>query len=61
MLLADALGELASHYREVIILRHLDGYGFPEIAQRMGRSVDSVKNLWARALTKLQTSLGEDS
>jgi RNA polymerase sigma-70 factor (ECF subfamily) len=61
VLLADALGRLPESYREVIILSHLEGLRFPEVARRMGRTVDSVKNLWARALTRLRRSLGEAS
>src|SRR6266550_1271726 len=38
VLLADALGRLPDDYREVIILRHLEGLPFGEVAQRMGRS-----------------------
>jgi RNA polymerase sigma-70 factor (ECF subfamily) len=59
VLLADALERLPEAYREVIILSHLEGLRFPEIARRMGRTVDSVKNLWARALGRLRRSLGE--
>jgi RNA polymerase sigma-70 factor (ECF subfamily) len=58
VLLADALGDLPASYREVIILSHLEGLSFPEIAQRLGRSVDSVKHLWARALVRLRRALG---
>jgi RNA polymerase sigma-70 factor (ECF subfamily) len=58
VLLADALSRLPDDYREVIILHHLEGLTFPEIGRRMGRSVDSVKNLWARALAHLRRSLG---
>ena len=59
VLLADALGKLAEDYREVIVLHHLEGLTFPEAARRMGRTVDSVKNLWARALAQLRRSLGD--
>ncbi len=59
VLLAEALARLPEAYREVLILHHLEGLGHPEIARRMGRTVDSVKNLWARALGKLRRSLGE--
>src|SRR5262249_49493645 len=38
VLLADALGRLPPAYREVLILRHLEGLTFPEVAARMGRS-----------------------
>ena len=58
MLLADALGQLPDDYREVLILRHLEGLSFPEVARRMGRTVDSVKKLWARALARLRQLLG---
>jgi RNA polymerase sigma-70 factor (ECF subfamily) len=60
VLLADALQRLPDHYREVIILSHLEGLPFPEVARRMGRSLDSVKNLWARALGRLRRSMGTD-
>jgi RNA polymerase sigma-70 factor (ECF subfamily) len=58
VLLADALGRLPKEYREVIILRHLEGLSFTEVARRMDRSVDSVEKLWARALARLRRSLG---
>src|SRR5207253_544528 len=35
VLLADALDRLPADYREVIILRHLEGLKFPEVARRM--------------------------
>ena len=58
VLLADALRQLPEDYREVIILSHLEGLSFPEVARRMGRSLNSVKNLWARAVGRLRGSLG---
>jgi len=61
VLLADALGQLPQAYQEVIVLSHLEGLGFPEVALRMGRTVDSVKHLWARALHKLRGILGVSS
>ena len=57
--LADALQCLPEVYREVIILSHLEGLPFPEVARRMGRTLASVKHLWARALGRLRRSLGE--
>jgi RNA polymerase sigma-70 factor, ECF subfamily len=56
VLLVDALARLPDDYREVIILHHLEGQTFPEVARRMGRTVDSVKNVWARALAQLRRS-----
>ena len=57
VLLADALSELPEDYREVLILRHLDGLSFSEVAQRMGRTLDAVKQLWVRALERLRRGL----
>jgi RNA polymerase sigma-70 factor (ECF subfamily) len=57
VLLADALALLPEDYREVLILRHLEGLTFPEVAERMGRTLDSVKKLWTRALDRLRRSL----
>jgi RNA polymerase sigma-70 factor, ECF subfamily len=61
VVLADALESLPEDYRQVLVLRHLEELSFPEVAKRMGRTVFSVKNLWARALAKLRRSLGGDS
>jgi RNA polymerase sigma-70 factor, ECF subfamily len=44
----------------VLILHHLEDLSFPEVARRMGRTVDSVKKVWVRALTKLRRSLGTE-
>ncbi len=59
VVLADMLGRLPEDYREVVILRHLEGLSFPQVARQMGRTVDSVKKLWARALAQLRDSLGD--
>src|SRR5262245_44437783 len=56
--LADALAQLPDDYREAIVLRHLEGLTFPEVAVRMKRSVDSVKKYWARGLARLRGLLG---
>jgi RNA polymerase sigma-70 factor (ECF subfamily) len=58
VLLADALERLPADYREVIVLRHLEGLTFPEVARRMGKTLDSVEKLWARALSRLKRALG---
>jgi len=61
VLLADALERLPEDYREVLVLRHLEGLSFPEVARRLDRTQDSVKKLWTRALDRLRQTLGEDS
>jgi RNA polymerase sigma-70 factor (ECF subfamily) len=59
LLLAEALAILPEDYRDVIVFRHLEGLGFAEVALRMGRSEDSVKNLWVRALARLRRTLDD--
>jgi RNA polymerase sigma-70 factor (ECF subfamily) len=59
VLLADELEKLPPDYREVIVLRHLEELSFPEVAHRMGRTVDSVQKLWVRALARLRQKLGD--
>jgi RNA polymerase sigma-70 factor (ECF subfamily) len=61
VLLADALAQLPTHYREVMILHHLEGLSLAEAARRLGRSQDSVEKLWARALLRLRAVLGGSS
>jgi RNA polymerase sigma-70 factor (ECF subfamily) len=56
--LAQALEQLPADYREVLVLHHLQGCDFPEVARRLGRSVEAVKKLWARALARLRRTLG---
>ena len=58
VLLADAVERLSDNYRNVIVLRNLQGLTFAEVAQSMDKSVGSVKKLWARALIKLRDELG---
>ena len=57
-MLADALEQLPADYREVLVLRHLEGLTFPEVARRMGRSLDSVEKLWMRGLVRLRQIMG---
>jgi RNA polymerase sigma-70 factor (ECF subfamily) len=59
VLLADALTRLPEDYREVIVLRQLQGLSFAEVARAMGRSEDSVQKLWVRALANLRRTFGE--
>lgn len=57
VVLADALAQLSEPHRQVLMMRHLESLSFPEIAQRMERSVDAVEKLWARALIQLRRFL----
>lgn len=61
VLLADALAKLPPDYREAIVLRHLEGLTFPEVATRMGKTQDSVEKLWLRGLARLKQLFGRPS
>jgi RNA polymerase sigma-70 factor, ECF subfamily len=58
VLLAEVLAQLPDDYREVIVLRNLEGLSHEETALRMGRSPGAVRMLWVRALTRLRAALG---
>ena len=55
--LADQLARLPADYREVLVLRNLEGLPFPEVARRMGRSAGAVRILWVRAVDQLRRLL----
>jgi len=57
VLLANAVERLPEDYRDVIILRHLRGLPFAQVAREMKRSPGSVEKLWARALGRLRHEL----
>ena len=54
VVLADALAELPDDYRRVIVLRHLEGLPFSEVASRMDRTSGAVRMLWMRAIGQLR-------
>jgi RNA polymerase sigma-70 factor (ECF subfamily) len=54
VMLAEVLVRLPDDYREVLILRNLEGLSHEEIAERMGRGVGAVRMLWVRALARLR-------
>jgi len=59
VIVANAMAALPEPYRQVLVLRHVEGLSFPQVAQRMDRSPDAVRSLWARALTCLRSTLGD--
>ena len=54
---ADHLAQLPDHYREVLVLRHLEELPFDEVATRMNRTAPAVRMLWLRAIDRLKKSL----
>ena len=57
LVLADELEGLPDDYRQVVMLRHIEGLPFPEVAQRMGRSPGAVRMLWMRGISQLRVRL----
>jgi RNA polymerase sigma-70 factor (ECF subfamily) len=55
--LADTLAALPDDYRQVIVLRHIEGLPFDEVGRRMERSAGAVRMLWLRALKLLREQL----
>ena len=55
--LSDQLARLPADYREVLVLRNLEGLPFPEVARRMNRSAGAVRILWVRAVDQLRRLL----
>src|SRR5262249_27751702 len=51
---AAPLAALPPDYREVLVLRNIEGLTFPEIAARMGRTAGAVTMLWARAVRQFR-------
>jgi RNA polymerase sigma-70 factor (ECF subfamily) len=58
-LIADAMERLEPDAREVIVLRTLNAFEWSVIAERMGRSADAARMLWARAMRNLGKELRE--
>ncbi len=52
--MADQLSRLPPQYRDVIVLRNLQGLSFDEVAERMGRKPGTVRMLWLRAIEKFK-------
>jgi RNA polymerase sigma-70 factor (ECF subfamily) len=59
VVLSDVLAELSEDHREVIVLHHLEGLGWDEVARRLGRTPGAVRMLWTRALKALRPLIEE--
>jgi RNA polymerase sigma-70 factor (ECF subfamily) len=59
VVLSDALAGLSEEYREVLVLHHLEGLSWDEVARRMGRTPNAVRKLWTRALNQLRPLIDE--
>jgi RNA polymerase sigma-70 factor (ECF subfamily) len=52
--LRQALERLPEDYRQVIVLRYLEGRSFEEIGRLLNRSPDAARKLWARAMERFR-------
>jgi RNA polymerase sigma-70 factor, ECF subfamily len=59
--LADHLALLRPDYREVIVLRNLQGLSFDQIAAQMERSAGAVRMLWLRAIDRFKATYSPPS
>ena len=59
VILADQLADLPDDYRDVLVLRHLRGLPFKEVAHQMQRTPGAVRMLWVRAIGVLRERLDE--
>jgi RNA polymerase sigma-70 factor (ECF subfamily) len=59
VVLSDALAQLSADHREVLVLHHLEGLGWDEVARRLGRTPNAVRKLWMRALNQLRPLIDE--
>ena len=50
---------LPEEYRQVLILRDLEGRSLSEIASELGRTRNAVQKLWARAIREMRQILRE--
>jgi RNA polymerase sigma-70 factor (ECF subfamily) len=56
-LVERALKCLPDDYRQVVVLRSREERPFAEIGQKMGRSADAARKLWAAAIERLQDEM----
>lgn len=56
----QAVLSLPKNYRDAVYLHYYEGYSAPEISQILGKKVNTVYTLLARAREQLRTTLGGD-
>ena len=58
--LEKALDELKPEYKEIIVLKRIEGLSHAEIAERLGKNTGAVRMLLARAMAALTITYGQD-
>jgi RNA polymerase sigma-70 factor (ECF subfamily) len=54
VVLADRLAALPPHYRDVLVLRNIQGLAFDEVAAQLDRPLGATRMLWLRAIKRLR-------
>ena len=54
------IDELNPEYKQVIVLKRIEGLSHAEIAERLGKNTGAVRMLLARAIAALAIAYGED-
>lgn len=50
----ERINKLPAHYRDVLLLRHIEELSFDDVAARVGKSAGAVRMIWLRALEQLR-------
>ncbi len=58
--LEQALDELKPEYKQVVVLKRIEGLSHAEIAERLGKKTGAVRMLLARAMAALTIAYGEE-
>jgi RNA polymerase sigma-70 factor (ECF subfamily) len=58
--LEKALDALKPEYRQVVVLKKIEGLSYAEIAKRLGKSPEAVGMLLSRAMAALTLAYGKD-
>lgn len=58
--LEKALDKLKPEYKEIIVLKRIEGLSHAEIAERLGKNTGAVRMLLARAMAALTLIYGQD-
>ena len=56
---SNLMAELPDDYRQVLLLRHIDGLSFTEIGDLMERKPSATRMLWFRAIDRLRELLSQ--
>lgn len=54
-----ALNAIPDHYREIVLMRFIDGLSFQEIADARNQTLEAVKSLFRRAVQAIRDEVGE--